>query len=509
VVLLAAAFAALPTFVIAPPAAAAASADLAVLVTVNDSTPNVGNAVIFTVTVVNGGPATATNVSARDVIPAGLSLNFATASQGSYSSASGIWTIGTMNPSTLQTLQLNATVVAPTAQTDSAMIAAADQTDPNPSNNSASATETPQQADLGVTQSVDNATPHAGDTVAFTVTLTDAGPDQATNATVHDSLPAGFAFISATPSQGSYSSGTGVWTVGTVTTSTPETLTLQAVYNGPGRLINTALVSHADQFDPNQSNNSSNLTVPRTPTQTAVSSSADPSLAGQQVSFTATVTPAPDGGTVTFTVDGTPLGPPVAINTTTGTATSSVVSSFAVGSHQVVATYSGDANFLGSASPAVAQIVNRAPYRPAGGGGPPTALISGLRVSPSRFAAARNGPSAVPTTRRIAGASVTYALNEAATVTFMVVRVEPGRKGRHGRCIKPTKRNRHARTCTRLITVPGSFTLVARTGLDSFRFTGRVNGHKLVPGRYELIGTPSADGRAGQPLQATFKIVTR
>ena len=43
------------------------------------------------------------------------------------------------------------------------------------------------------------------------------------------------------------------------------------------------------------------------PTTTAVTSSANPSVPQEPVVFSATVTPAPDGGTVMFTYDGNPI----------------------------------------------------------------------------------------------------------------------------------------------------------------------------------------------------------
>ena len=109
-----------------------------------------------------------------------------------------------------------ATVVSPAARTNTATVSDADQFDPNTGNNTASATETPQQADLALTKTVSDPTPNVGDTITFTVTLTNQGPDAATGVQVTDLLPAGLTFVSATPSQGSYISGTGVWTVGTV-----------------------------------------------------------------------------------------------------------------------------------------------------------------------------------------------------------------------------------------------------------------------------------------------------
>jgi Big-like domain-containing protein len=95
-------------------------------------------------------------------------------------------------------------------------------------------------------------------------------------------------------------------------------------------------------------------------TQTTVASSVNPSVFTQPVSFTATVRPVPDGGTVTFTVDGLPLGSPVPVSTVNGTATSVSTTTLAVGPHTVVATYSGDENFQGSSATLI-QVVNKSP----------------------------------------------------------------------------------------------------------------------------------------------------
>ena len=140
---------------------------------------------------------------------------------------------------------------SPTSATNTATVGHADQFDPDPTNNNAGATETPQQADLAISKTVSDATPNVGDVITFTVTLTNLGPDPATGVTVQDLLPAGLTFVSPSPSQGTYDGTTGVWAVGTVTTATPQTLTLRATVASPAAQTNTASVSHADQFDPN------------------------------------------------------------------------------------------------------------------------------------------------------------------------------------------------------------------------------------------------------------------
>jgi len=65
-------------------------------------------------------------------------------------------------------------------------------------------------ADLSVTKTVSDATPNVGDQITFTVTLNNAGPDDATGVQVTDLLPAGLSFVSATPGQGTYDSNTGL-----------------------------------------------------------------------------------------------------------------------------------------------------------------------------------------------------------------------------------------------------------------------------------------------------------
>lgn len=93
------------------------------------------------------------------------------------------------------------------------------------------------------------------------------------------------------------------------------------------------------------------------PTTTTVNSSANPSVQGQGVTFTATVTGGgTPSGSVTFTVDGL-AKPPVTI--VSGSAILPP-SALPAGSHTVTATYAGDSFHLGSTSPTITQVVNRA-----------------------------------------------------------------------------------------------------------------------------------------------------
>ncbi|HEV2057648.1 MAG TPA: Ig-like domain repeat protein, partial [Methylomirabilota bacterium] len=97
---------------------------------------------------------------------------------------------------------------------------------------------------------------------------------------------------------------------------------------------------------------------PKASTRTAITSSTNPSVSGQAVTFTATVTAAGGGtptGTVQFTIDGVNFGSPVTV--TGGTAASGATSSLSAGAHSITATYVGDANFNTSTSTVLSQVV--------------------------------------------------------------------------------------------------------------------------------------------------------
>jgi hypothetical protein len=93
------------------------------------------------------------------------------------------------------------------------------------------------------------------------------------------------------------------------------------------------------------------------PTMTAVTSSANPSVPQEPVLFIATVTPAPDGGTVAFTENGIAIsGCGAESVTATGTATCPLTFT-GDGSYSIVASYSGDDLYAPSHSGPLVQTV--------------------------------------------------------------------------------------------------------------------------------------------------------
>ncbi|MGB5462166.1 MAG: DUF11 domain-containing protein, partial [Aureibaculum sp.] len=108
-------------------------------------------------------------------------------------------------------------------------------------------------ADLITGKTVDNGTPNEGDTIIYTLTLTNNGPAQATNLILTDQLPAGVTYVSD-DGAGAYVSGTGLWTIGTLNNGATATLNITAtvdVGTSGSTIINTITVVSADQTDSN------------------------------------------------------------------------------------------------------------------------------------------------------------------------------------------------------------------------------------------------------------------
>ena len=108
---------------------------------------------------------------------------------------------------------------------------------------------------------------------------------------------------------------------------------------------------------------STTLTVNPAATATTVTSSENPSIFGDSVTFTVTVsdtstsdTAVPTGGTVQFVIDGMNRGAPVGL--TNGTATSAAVTNLSAGQHVVTAVFAGDTDFSASTSTFFVQTVN-------------------------------------------------------------------------------------------------------------------------------------------------------
>ena len=243
-------------------------ADLAVTKGANASTVTVGDHVLFTVTVTNAGPNATTGVVVRDVLPTEVTYSSSTPSHGSYDAGSGNWTIGAMGDGDSATLKIVANASQVATVTNDASVIATDVADPTPGNDHASATvqveaEPTPEAELSLHKSVDDSSVFVGDTVTFTLRVTNNGRDEVTGVVVVDQLPDGLVFDSiASGSNATYDPGNRrlVWDVGDLRFGGIETLTYTATATDPGQWENDATVTSAVP-DPLPGNNDASATV--------------------------------------------------------------------------------------------------------------------------------------------------------------------------------------------------------------------------------------------------------
>lgn len=245
-----------------------------------------GQSTVYTVTVTNAGPSFATNVQLVDTFPSGsptatfsyqggLTISppgVGTCSEPPIDATSGVITCsfpGLANASSAvvtytKRAESIASGVSGTTFNHAVVSAAEPETQPN-NNQTTHATTSRRTADL---QIVKTAPPSFTPGVAFawTLTVTNHGPNDSVGAIVTDTLPAGVTFQGASPGC-TFATGTVTCTLGALATGASTALTINVLpaspWAGANPLENTAAVATVNEVDPVDPNNVS--TVPTTP----------------------------------------------------------------------------------------------------------------------------------------------------------------------------------------------------------------------------------------------------
>ncbi|KOG49563.1 vegetative cell wall protein, partial [Streptomyces decoyicus] len=192
-----------------------------------------------------------------------------------------------------------------------------------------------------------------------TQTVTQALTTTTVSSTPDPSVVGQSVTFSATVAPVSPGAGTPTGTVTFVATDGVTTVTLTGTLSGGTTSVSTSglvtagvyavTATYSGDGSFTSSVGTDTQTVAPAATTTTVSSSPDPSVAGQLVTFTAVVAPVSPGagtptGTVTFVITG---GPTLTATLSGGTATASTTA-LGAGTFPVTATYSGDGDFTSS-----------------------------------------------------------------------------------------------------------------------------------------------------------------
>lgn len=162
-------------------------------------------------------------------------------------------------------------------------------------------------SDLHLVKIADRTTAQTGDTVTFTLTVRNDGPNSATSVLVNDPLTAGFVYLGSSASVGAYNASTGRWTLGDLANGATGALTITARVTSVGSLTNTATAS-SSVGDPDPADNTSFVVITGTsPPPPPPAPSANLRIQKQASDTTVSI-----GETETYTVTVTNTGPDTA-----------------------------------------------------------------------------------------------------------------------------------------------------------------------------------------------------
>lgn len=243
--------------IIVPPVA-----DLAVGIAGVPNPTIVGGPLTYTVSVTNNGPAVATGVVVSNILPASVQIVSANYSQGSITVAGNvvIQNVGLLTQNAYATATINVSPQAYGNITATAQ-ASAIQPDPYLANNIATVTTAVGQAAdlaLGLTASPNPVVLTSN--LTYFITVTNLGPNAATNVILNQTLPVGVSVVSTVLSQGTsrLNAGTLLCNLGTIVPGTRATATVIVTTTKLGTLNSSATVT-ASQADPNPANNTASV----------------------------------------------------------------------------------------------------------------------------------------------------------------------------------------------------------------------------------------------------------
>jgi uncharacterized repeat protein (TIGR01451 family) len=248
-----------------------------------------GGDLSYTLVVTNDGPGIARGVTASDTLPPGVSYGSASPAPTSVSGQVVTWSLGDLADGASIPITLNATVGAATrgSVTNSVTVATTSSGD-TLADNTSSATTTIITPNVWVTKS-GTATVLPGGDLSYTLTYGNNGTAAAAGVSLVDTLPAGTAFVSASPAVAAQSGSTLTWNLGLVPVGGGGSITVVARtgagLGGGTSLTNGVSISTTTLGDTPADNTSSATTTVIAPNVRVVKAGTATTLPGGLVDY--------------------------------------------------------------------------------------------------------------------------------------------------------------------------------------------------------------------------------
>ena len=214
----------------------------------------------YTITVYNAGPCNATNVNVSEVLSSHLELIKNETNAGYYNVTEGIWHIGDLTNKSTAVLNITAKVVSD-GIISNVVIVNSTEKDTNSSNNKAEISNITAVLlfDLQINKTVNVTTVDVGvnETIMFNITVFNAGPCNATDVYVYETLSDKLSLETNVTSVGKWDGN--IWYIGDLANGSTATLTIVARIAYSGIIENVVIVTGKGN-DTNLTNNKDNIT---------------------------------------------------------------------------------------------------------------------------------------------------------------------------------------------------------------------------------------------------------
>jgi uncharacterized repeat protein (TIGR01451 family) len=212
----------------------------------------------YSLNVINHGPNVAINVNVTDVLPEEVSFvssNFAY----EFIDSTYWWNFPSLSVGESKVITISVEVDnGYTGVIYNFASVYSDTREPSPfDNEDTEQTTVVHMADLSISKSTNLGTVYPGQTLIYTLNVTNNGPEAASNVVVYDTLPAEVTFSSANPTQSGKSGPVYWWNIGSLAVGQYKLITINVVINNvpKGTIITNNANVTSSTYDPTSSNN--------------------------------------------------------------------------------------------------------------------------------------------------------------------------------------------------------------------------------------------------------------
>ncbi len=246
--------------------------DLEILKIVEDINAEVGENVVFTITINNLSNSAILGAEVSEILESGFEYVSHLASNGEYNESTGMWDVGPLGALGQATLEITATVLEGGVYTNTASLFDSFPVDNTPENNSATVdlnVDIPEGIDLLIEKTAVSLNPLVGDEVVFTIKVTNVSVEDVVSQIMVSDLigeadSSGFEYRSHTVIGGnddSYDVNTGIWSIPQLEKDEFAVIEITVTVPNEGTFTNTANILSSSPADSNPENNSASVDV--------------------------------------------------------------------------------------------------------------------------------------------------------------------------------------------------------------------------------------------------------